>query len=165
LPVGKDTLHACLGHLEDAYLVFPVTIHTRSERARMVNPRKIYLVDPGLAVAFSYEAERDVGHRLENSVYLELRRRGHLVEYLITSSGREVDFLARSLEGQRLLIQVCARLTEPSTRRQELRALDEALEEQRLDHALLVTIDELGEERLEHGTVRIVPAWRWLAEG
>ena len=44
VPVGKDTLHAFLAHLEDALLIRTVSIATTSERRRMVNPRKAYLV-------------------------------------------------------------------------------------------------------------------------
>ena len=40
--VGKDTLHAYLGYLEDAFLVRTVSLHAASERRRMVNPRKAY---------------------------------------------------------------------------------------------------------------------------
>ena len=47
VPVGKDTLHAYLAHLEDAFLVRTVAMHSASERQRMVNPRKAYPVDPG----------------------------------------------------------------------------------------------------------------------
>ena len=46
--VAKDTLHEYLGYLEDAFLVRTVSLHTASERRRMVNPRKAYPVDPGL---------------------------------------------------------------------------------------------------------------------
>ncbi len=45
--VGKDTLHAYLGYLEDAFLVRTVSLHSPSERRRMVHARKAYPVDPG----------------------------------------------------------------------------------------------------------------------
>jgi predicted AAA+ superfamily ATPase len=51
--VGKDTLHAYLGYLEDAFLVRTVSLHAASERQRMVNPRKAYPVDPGLIAIFA----------------------------------------------------------------------------------------------------------------
>lgn len=33
-----------------------------------------------------------------------------------------------------------------------------------LSESLLVTLYDTGEEETEAGTVRIVPAWRWLLE-
>ena len=48
LPFGKNTLHDHLAHLEDAFLVRTVSLHTAPERQRMVNPRQAYPIDPGL---------------------------------------------------------------------------------------------------------------------
>ncbi len=45
---GKDTLHDYLAHLQDAFLVRVLDMHSASERQRMVNPRKSYPIDPGL---------------------------------------------------------------------------------------------------------------------
>ncbi len=50
--VSKDSVHALLGHLTDAYLLQAVPLHTASERQRNSNPRKIYPADPGLIHAF-----------------------------------------------------------------------------------------------------------------
>ena len=41
-PVGKDTLHAYLGHLADARLVHSVSIRRAAYRVRRVNRCKIY---------------------------------------------------------------------------------------------------------------------------
>lgn len=73
--VGKNTLHAYLDYLLDARLLHTVAIRRASLRARQVNPRKIYAVDPGLARAVAHPSADDIGHLLENAVYLELRRR------------------------------------------------------------------------------------------
>ena len=164
IPVGKDTLHEYLAHLEDAFLVLTVPIYTQSERVRMVNPRKAYLVDHGLARAVSFKASEDRGHLLENVVYLELRRRGWALAYVTTVSGWEVDFLALRPTGSSLLVQVCSSLSEPRTRERELRALAEALEEHDVPAALVVTHGETETLEVAGREVRVVPAWRWLLE-
>lgn len=123
IPVGKDTLHAFLGYLEDAFLVRVVTLHTASERKRMVNPRKIYPVDPGLIPVYDRTGRANLGHALETAVLIELERRGYEVSYVRTEEGREVDLLARSPEGSRLLLQVCADISGTATREREVRAL------------------------------------------
>jgi predicted AAA+ superfamily ATPase len=69
IPCGKNSLHEYLDHLSDAFLFFPVYVHTRSERARMVNPKKIYAIDPGLVQACSRSVQHDWGHLLENFVF------------------------------------------------------------------------------------------------
>ena len=89
--LAKDTLYSDLRHLEDAFLIGTVEIDSPSARVRMTNPRKCYLIDPGLAHAFSLRAASNHGPLLENIVYLELRRRGYEIAYLLTASGRELS--------------------------------------------------------------------------
>ncbi|MCB9537052.1 MAG: ATP-binding protein [Myxococcales bacterium] len=163
LAVGKDTLHAYLRFLEDAFVLFTVPIWTPSERVRRVNPRKAYPADPALARAMTMRP--DTGHLLETLVFLELRRRGFDVGYLTTESGYEVDFMARHLDGRTAMVQVCARLDEPETRRRELRALEEALTTHAVDEAAVVTLHETETLTLSGHDVRVWPAWRWLLEG
>jgi predicted AAA+ superfamily ATPase len=163
--VAKDSLYEYLGYLEDAYLLFAVPIASRSARVRQVNPRKIYLVDPGLARAASFRASRDTGHLLENIVYLELRRRGADVSYVRTKAGHEVDFLVQGLDGSRELVQVCADLSEPAAQAREIRSLEEAMAEHRVLQATIVTLREEGERKTAgRKTIRVRAAWRWLLE-
>lgn len=160
--VGKDTLHEYVEHVQDAYLAFRVPVRSDSERVRAVNPAKCYAIDPGLSRAFS--SRPDVGRLLENVVYLELRRRGGEITWLRTRSGYEVDFAVDGASGT-ALYQVCADPTDEATRARELRALDEGMRELELDEATVVT--RLHEETVDAGagTVRMIPAWRWLVEG
>jgi predicted AAA+ superfamily ATPase len=125
-PVAKDTLHAYLAHLEDAFLIRTVSVASDSERRRMVNPRKVYPIDPGLIPIFDHAGRAHVGHALETCVALELERRGAEIAYVRTAGGYEVDFLARYPDGRQELIQVCADLDAPATRDREMRALMEA---------------------------------------
>lgn len=149
IPVGKDTLHAYLGHLEDAFLIRTLTVATKSERRRMVNPRKAYPIDPGLIPVFDRSGGANLGHALETAVALELERRGAEVAYVRTASGREreVDFLARYPEGHEDLIQVCANLDLPATREWEIQALLEAAQEHPRAGLHIVLLDaEVGPE-------------------
>ena len=162
--VGKDTLYEYLAHLEDSFLLSTVTIASASARVRQANPRKCYPIDPALSAALSFRASGDVGHLLETTVYLELRRRGRSLAYVSTRSGYEVDFLAEDSRGSRELIQVCAVLEDPITRQRELRALEEGMKETACEKATLVTLREEGSVEIAGHTVRIVPAWRWMLE-
>jgi len=126
IPVAKDTLHSYLGYLEDVFLVRMVSIAADSERRRMVNPRKVYPIDPGLIPLFDRSGKANLGHALETCVLLELDRRGAEAGYVRTAEGYEVDFLARYPTGREELVQVCASLDDPATRERETRALVEA---------------------------------------
>jgi len=158
---GKNTLHAYLDHITDAYLVFTVPIHSRSERTRRINPRKVYCVDPGLAASFCRRPHPDAGRLLENLCFLELRRRNVEIEYYRNGRGEEVDFLSTDLRGTRTLTQVALEITDPATRKRELRALAAAMDELHLDHATLVTLNDEERVTTDAGTIDIVPAWQW----
>ena len=169
--VSKHTLLDYLGHLTDAYLVFLVSLRSRSEKQRLVNPRKVYAVDPGLAAAMYSGGAVNVGAQLETFVYLELRHRlgilaGHTISYYRTRGGYELDFAVDSPvpgEGVRL-IQACARWDLPATRSRELRALSEAMEETGCSEALVVTLDDRESLHTSAGRIRVVPAWEWALE-
>lgn len=161
---GKDAIYQLMEHVQDAFVAFLVPIHARSERRKQVNPRKVYAVDHGLVQACSLLAADEVGHHLENIVYLELRRRGEVLGYGCTESGREIDFVAATAEGETLLVQSCAQLADPATRARELAALAEALAAHKGARGLIVTRSEEGTEHAGGWPVRVVPAWRWLLE-
>jgi len=72
--IGKDAVHAMVGHLIDAFLISAVSIATESERQRNSNPRKIYPSDPGLISAFAASGRANAGHALETVVFHELDR-------------------------------------------------------------------------------------------
>jgi predicted AAA+ superfamily ATPase len=169
--VSKQTLLDYLGHLTDAYLVFLIGIRSRSEKQRLVNPRKVYAVDPGLAAAMYAGGAVNTGAQLECFVYLELRRRlgvlgQRAVSYYRTQSGFEVDFAVDPVvPGQPLqLIQVCASVEEPATRARELRAVEEAMGETECRQATVITLNDREAIELPTGTVRVVPAWEWALE-
>lgn len=141
IPVAKDTLHAFLGHLSDAFLLRTVSVASGSERRRMVNPRKVYPIDPGLIPVFDRTGRANTGHALETCVLQELERRGAEVSYVRTEHGFEVDFLAHNTDGSADLIQVCSEATDAAVCEREVRALREAAGEHRGARMHLVTLD------------------------
>jgi hypothetical protein len=166
IPVAKDTLHAYLAHLEDAFLVRSVPIATDSERRRMVNPRKAYPIDPGLIPVFDRSGKSNLGHALETAVVLELDRRGADVAYIRGSDGArgsdwEVNFLARYPDGSQQLVQVCEDLHDPSARAREFRALECAvLEYPRASRIIITIASEVVRDR--PAGIQILPAADWF---
>jgi predicted AAA+ superfamily ATPase len=161
IPVGKDTLHAYLSHLEDAFLIRTLPIAGGSERRRMVNPRKVYPVDPGLIPVFDRAGRANEGHALETVVAVELERRGTETAYVRTRDGFEVDFLARSPEGGEQLIQVCADLDAPGARERETRALLAAAREYPRATLHFVALNAASATQLPEG-IRLHRAVEWL---
>jgi uncharacterized protein len=127
--VGKDTLHAFLSYLEDAFLIFSVPIFTESLRKVQTTPKKVYGIDNGLITANSFNLSDNSGKLLENQVYLDLRRQGKKIFYYHTKDGYEVDFVTQDKKGQYELIQVVWEMDDPKTAQREKRALSLAQEE------------------------------------
>ena len=162
--VGKDTLHDYLAHLEDAFLVRTVAIHSASERQRMVNPRKAYPVDPGLIALFERSGRTHHGRALETAVLLELERRAYKIAYVRTAEGFEVDFLAQRAGDAPLLVQACLESEGDETWERELRALAAAAAAYPDARPFLVTLDAVPPRRPLPDGVTWAPAAHWLLE-
>lgn len=165
--VGKDTVHALLAHLEDAFLMRFTPLATASERQRQSNPRKAYPVDSGLIAAFDRTSRPNLGHALETAVRIELERRGCEIGYVRTAERFEVDFLANPRVGRPVLIQVSAGFDSPETVSREVKALESARAEHKNVPALLLTASsadaaEWAARGLKGVTVKV--GWQWLLE-
>jgi uncharacterized protein len=163
LPVAKNTLHDFLAHLEDAFLLRTVWMEAGSERQRMVNPRKVYPIDPALIPLYDPVARANTGHALETVVMLELERRGAAITWLRTEAGSEVDFLARYPDGTQQIIQVCADASATDTAERELRPFTELSPQQRRAQLLLLVMHQSGLPKMDlpKGVVA-QPVWQWL---
>ena len=159
--VGKDTLHEYLGCLEDAFLLKTVAIATDSERRRMVNPRKVYPIDPALIALYDRSGKANTGHALETAVFLELERRGADIRYVRTSEGYEVDFYVSDFTGSEGLIQVCVDLDDPKVREREIRALQKAAAGYPGAKLFVITLESVPRVAFLEDIV-VVPASHWL---
>jgi len=169
IPVGKDTLYDLLDHFSDAFLLFTIPVFNRSLRVREANPKKVYAIDPGLAFAVSPAGVSNLGARLENAVYLELRRRlrgtrDGALSYYSTAAGSEVDFVVGDPETGHAtqLLQVCADISGASTRRREIQALVDAMKETGVRESTIVAMHESEDITVDSGVIHIVPAWAWM---
>jgi len=156
----KNNLYDYMDHLTDTLLFYQVPIHSRSERVRRVNPKKVYVIDPGLMGAMSLNITDDRGALLENLVFMHFRRQGLAPEYYVTKNGAEVDFVLTAEDrSERRLVQVCWDIHDPVTQKREVNALLSAMQELGLSQGTIVTwLDEdVSDKRLD-----IVPAWKWL---
>ncbi len=163
IPVAKDTLHTYLGHLEDAFMIRTVTVAAKSERRRMVNPRKAYPVDPGLIPVFDRSGKTNLGHVLETAVALQLERLGAEISYVRNESGSEVDFLARHPKGRQELIQVCVDLDSAVARDREFKALLESARKYPKAELHIVVLNAEAMRDVPK-PIRINAALTWLLE-
>ena len=99
---------------------------------------KYYIVDIGLRRMLLGDTNADIGHILENIVYLELLRRGYAVS-IGKVDDQEIDFVA-TIGGDRSYYQVSASIIDPTTFAREIAPLKKVA-----DHypKYIISMDEL----------------------
>lgn len=113
-------------------------------------------MDSGLREQLLASSAADLGHVLENTVYLELLRRGAKVS-IGKMAEKEIDFVAESASGT-TYYQVSASVLDENTLKRELEPL------QRIpDHhpKLLLTLDEIP-RRANYNGIRQLHIVDWL---
>lgn len=161
--LNDKTVKEYLGYFADAYLLFNLDRFSFSVREQIKSPKKVYAIDTGMAGAVGFSFSKNLGHFLENMVYLELRRRGsgHLY-YFKTDNGLEVDFAETSGGKVTRLIQVVQDLGEEKTKSREMRALVKAMDETGLQHGEIVTYEEEDCFTVSNKSIRLIPAYKFL---
>jgi len=162
--VPKAAVSDYLAWFEDAYFLFTVRIHDASLARANTNPKKIYCIDHALVESVASGILVNEGHRLENLVFVALRRTTPEIYYYRTRNRREVDFVARRPKRPPLLVQVSESLRQPDTRKRELTALQEAMAELGVETGLVVTRSESERIEFEGGVIDVVPVWRFLLQ-
>ncbi len=112
--VSNSTIESYLSLLEDSFLFYKVTRYDIRGKERLKNQAKYYTVDLGFILSQLRKINSNRGAKVENLVYLELRRRGYDV-FVGKYDSKEIDFVASKFD-QTLYIQVTDRLPETSTR-------------------------------------------------
>ena len=93
-----NTISNYVDELIDSYLIYKVNRYDIKGKEFLKTQEKYYAVDIGLRYyMLGQSSGRDMGHILENIVYLELLRRGYEV-YIGKYDDLEVDFVAKKPE-------------------------------------------------------------------
>ena len=136
--VDQKTVDKYLRGLTDSLLLYEAGRYNIKGKQYLTQQSKYYAVDIGLRNVLVREKDSDVGHILENIVYLELLRRGYRV-YVGQLSDGKVDFVAISPE-ETIYYQVAATTLEESTLERELAPLRKIQDNY---PKYLLTLDEL----------------------
>ncbi|OGS02112.1 MAG: hypothetical protein A2204_06785 [Elusimicrobia bacterium RIFOXYA1_FULL_47_7] len=160
---SSNTVREYLHYLENSYLIFLVTKYERSVKKQLYGNKKAYMVDNALAklVGFRYEDEKS--RMLENTVFIELKRRGKEIYFF--RNNRECDFLIKQENNIVEAIQVCFVLRDEQTKEREVEGLIEAMQDCSLTTGTILTNDEedtLTVKRDKTYQIKIQPVWKWL---
>jgi predicted AAA+ superfamily ATPase len=97
--ISVHTVESYLSALTDSFILYKIGRYDVKGKQHLKTGDKYYAADVGLRYALLGSEKADLGHILENVVFLELLRRGYEV-YLGKVGNTEVDFIAIGDEGE-----------------------------------------------------------------
>jgi predicted AAA+ superfamily ATPase len=154
--VDGKTVESYLRYLTGSFVLYQANRFDIKGKQQLATQEKYYLADAGLRnILLGKNSFQDVGHILENIVYLELLRRGNTV-WIGKSGTGEVDFVTRSETGETAYYQVAYTAKETSTMERKLRPLRQIKDNY---PKYMLTTDEYESEA---EGIKILNAAKWL---
>ena len=153
--IDVKTVEKYLNSLLESFIAYRATRFNIKGKQHLKTLEKYYIVDIGLRYMLLGSASTDVGHILENVVYLELLRRGFDV-YVGKLGELEIDFVAIDNK-KTLYFQVAATVRDEATLRRELAPLEKIN-----DHyqKYILTLDD--DPEADYNGIRRINALEWL---
>lgn len=151
------TIEKYVSSLEESFIINKASRYNIKGKEYLKSLEKYYVSDIGLRNFMLGKKAMDVGHILENIIYLELLRRGYSV-YVGKIDDMEIDFVAQNQQGN-FYIQVAASVRDENTLKRELRSL-QAIKDNY--PKILLTLDDDSEGDYE-GIIR-KNALDWLVK-
>lgn len=156
--ISVNTVERYMRALTNSYIFYKADRYDIKGRQYLKTLSKYYIVDTGIRNLLLAESTSDLGHLLENIVYLELVRRGYRVN-VGKLAEKEVDFVADTHDGL-IYYQVSASVLDENTLKRELEPLKKIP-----DHypKVLLTLDEIG-AGADYEGIRQRNVLEWLKE-
>ena len=139
----------------DSFVIYQAKRYNIKGKQYLKTLEKYYVVDIGMRTMLLGSRAMDVGHVLENVIYLELLRRGYEI-YVGKVDDLEVDFVAMD-QKRTIYYQVAASVRDENTLRRELTPLQKIP-----DHyqKVILTLDE--DPEADYDGIRRINALDWL---
>lgn len=104
--ISHNTIIKLINYLTESYIIYKAPRYDIKGKELLTINEKYYLVDLGLKnITITNKYDADLGHKLENVVYLELIRRGGKV-FVGKNGEKEVDFIVQKSNNEREYYQV-----------------------------------------------------------
>lgn len=164
---SENTVRKYINYLSQAFLIQKIQKFSYKSKERICN-EKCYVVDAGfIANRENSLLGKNVGWRLENVVYTEIRRRylsqaDDVYYYKQDARRKEVDFVICHQGKVQELIQVAYSLSNPDTYKREMNALVQVADVLRCNYLTIVTLDASHKVKYEGKEIRVCNAIEWL---
>jgi predicted AAA+ superfamily ATPase len=154
--IDNKTVSKYIDTLIESYIFYKVNRYDLKGKQHLATQEKYYLVDLGLRYALlGKELAADIGHLLENIIFLELQRRNSQI-WIGKTDDLEVDFVVRNKDGYTKYIQVAYTVKEQKTLERELAPFAKIPD---FNERILITMDyETG----SYNGVKLINAIDWL---
>ena len=117
------TIEEYVNSLLESYILYKVNRFDIKRKQLLKTQEKYYLSDLGLRTyLLGRNNNRDLGHILENIIFLELKRKGYKI-YIGKNDDTEVDFVVETGD-EYIYIQVALSVREEQTLQRELKSLE-----------------------------------------
>ncbi len=153
--IDVKTVEKYIKALQQSFIIYEAKRYDVKGKEYLKLMEKYYAVDIGLRFLLLGQKANDVGHILENVVYLELIRRGYKV-FVGKVDDVEIDFVAQNYEGN-LYIQVSATVRDKSTLERELKPLQIVKDNY---PKLLLTLDD--DPAVDFNGIKQINVLEWL---
>lgn len=154
-PTGSATVDTYLNALTDACLFYKVNRYDVKGKMHLKSESKYYICDTGLRNMILGTQGKDIGHQIENVVYLELLRRGYTLHIGKSGRGTEVDFVAVR-DKKTEYYQVSASVLDSNTLQRELTPLRQIKDNY---PKFLITLDDFAGD---HAGIQQINLIDWL---
>ena len=155
---SKRSIANYVRYLEEAFFVMGLERFDFSPRKRMMNPKKIYLMDTGFSLLGGAFTENR-GRLLENLVGVEIYR--HRAKAMYFKRRGECDFIVQQGARPEEAWQVCWELNDSNAKR-EIKGLIEARRAAGVEAGGILTYGQEGTRQFNGVEVRLLPVWKWL---
>lgn len=121
--IHHNTVETYIEYLVNSYVFYQVNRFDIKGKQQLATQEKYYLVDIGFRnLKLGKYQHQDLGHILENVVYLELNRRGFQI-WIGKIGNLEVDFIAKNASNKIEYYQVAWSMSDPKTAEREISSL------------------------------------------
>lgn len=156
---SATTVLEYFAYLKESYLFEFVPIFNHSLKIQARNSKKVYVMDLGFYTENSVSTSENMGRRLENLIYLHLRRKSKKIFYY--KERGECDFIVMEKNEVKAAIQVCLTLNDENFER-EYRALFEAMQSLNLNEGLIITLNQTDLFKENNMQISVLPAHEFL---
>ncbi len=154
--ISKKTISQYLQYLEDSFFIFTSQKYSHSPKVRILNPKKVYLVDNAFYTFLSKTMTKDIGNLLESLVMQHLKRKGYECFYF--KQNRECDFVARK-DNKLIAIQVTKELNDDNIKR-EIEGIKECMKSLNIKEGFVLVYDSPNINKIDNIPIKSV--WEFL---